>query len=196
MGADIEIMLDANAGYDPTSAIVVGRAAERLGVYWLEEPILADDLPGYAHACAAPSMTSASRRARENSPARGSGLSSNRACWTVAQPDIARAGGFTGCRRIAALADAYNIAVCPHTGASGPICIAASMHLSAAIPRFQYFEDMYIRNLLHDMLARPLPAQRDSMITLSDEPGLGLALDEDKLRGFSRDGMGWQDVAK
>lgn len=195
VGPDIEIMLDANAGYDPTSAIVVGRAAERLGVYWLEEPVLADDLPGYARvrgavkdiriAAGEGEFTSAGFR-----PFFEQGL------LDVAQPDIARAGGFTGCRRIAALADAYNIAVCPHTGASGPICIAASMHLSAAIPRFRYFEDMYIRNPLHDMLASPLPAQRDSVIALTDEPGLGLALDEDKLRGFSRDGMGWQDVAK
>jgi L-alanine-DL-glutamate epimerase-like enolase superfamily enzyme len=67
------------------------------------------------------------------------------------------------------------------------------MHLSAAIPRFRYFEDMYIRNPLHDVLATPLPAQRDSVITLTDEPGLGLALDDEKLRGFSRDGAGWRD---
>lgn len=191
VGPDIEIMLDANAGYDPVSAIVVGRAAERLGVYWLEEPVLADDLPGYARVRAAVKDIRLAAGEGEFTSA-GFRPFFEKGLLDVAQPDIARAGGFTGCRRIAAYADAYNIAVCPHTGASGPICIAASMHLSAAIPQFRYFEDMYIRNPLHDMLAQPLPAQRDSVITVSNAPGLGVMLDDDALGRFARGGQGWQ----
>jgi L-alanine-DL-glutamate epimerase-like enolase superfamily enzyme len=192
IGGDIEIMLDANAGYDPTSAIVVGRAAEKLGIYWLEEPVLADDLPGYARVRSAVKDIRIAAGEGEFTSA-GFRPFFEQGLLDIAQPDIARAGGFTGCRRIAALADAYNIAVCPHTGASGPICIAASMHLSAAITQFRYFEDMYIRNPLHDILAQPLPAQRDSIITVSDAPGLGVSLDEEALKRYGRANEGWQD---
>lgn len=191
VGNDIQIMLDANAGYDPTSAIVVGRAAGKLGIYWLEEPVLADDLPGYARVRSAVKDIRIAAGEGEFTSA-GFRPFFEQGLLDIAQPDIARAGGFTGSRRIAALADAYNIAVCPHTGASGPICIAASMHLSAAIPQFLYFEDMYIHNPLHDMLAAPLPAQQDSIITLTDAPGLGMDIDETALLRFARGGAGWQ----
>ena len=187
VGSDIELMLDANAGYDPTSAIQVGREAEKLGIYWIEEPVLADDLPGYARvrkglkdiriAAGEGEFTSAGFR-----PFFEQGL------LDVAQPDIARAGGFTGCRRIAALANAYNIAVAPHTGASGPVCIAASVHLGAAIPNFLTFEDMYIYNPLHEMLSSPLTPQVDGRMAVPTTPGLGFKLDDDALRRFSRHG--------
>jgi L-alanine-DL-glutamate epimerase-like enolase superfamily enzyme len=190
VGSGVDITLDANAGYDATSAIQVGRAAEKLGVYWIEEPVVADDLPGYARvrsalkdiriAAGEAEFTSAGFR-----PFFEQGL------LDVAQPDIARAGGFTGCRRIAALANAYNVAVCPHTGASGPLCIAASMHLAAAIPNFLMFEDMYIRNPLLEILARPLPALQDGEIKLGMEPGLGVELSDDAVAKYGRDG-GWR----
>ena len=177
VGGDIELMLDANAGYDPTSAIQVGRAAEKIGIYWIEEPVLADDLPGYARvrsglkdiriAAGEGEFTSAGFR-----PFFEQGI------LDVAQPDIARAGGFTGCRRIAALANAYNIAVAPHTGASGPVCIAASVHLGAAIPNFLTFEDMYIYNPLHEILASPLAPQVGGKMAVPTAPGFGITLND------------------
>ena len=105
VGANVDIMLDANSGYDAPTAIAVGRHAEKLGVFWLEEPVVPDDLPGYQ---------------RIRNALNGVRLAAGEGEFTVAgfrpfleaglldivQPDIARAGGFTGCRRIAALADA------------------------------------------------------------------------------------------
>jgi L-alanine-DL-glutamate epimerase-like enolase superfamily enzyme len=51
----------------------------------------------------------------------------------IIQPDIAWAGGFTECRRIAALAHAYNMMVAPHAFSSA-ITLVAAMHLLASIP--------------------------------------------------------------
>lgn len=191
IGGDIEIMLDANAGYDPASAIAVGRAAEKLGIYWLEEPVLADNLPGYARVRSALKDVRLAAGEGEFTSA-GFRPFFEQGLLDIAQPDIARAGGFTGCRRIAAYADAYNIPVCPHTGASGPICIAASMHLAAAIPQFLYFEDMYIHNPLHDILQAPLPVQQGSRITVPDAPGLGVSLNDEALMRYARGAQGWQ----
>ena len=135
VGANVDIMLDANSGYDAPTAIAVGQHAEKLGVFWLEEPVVPDDLPGYKRirdavkgvrlAAGEGEFTAAGFR-----PFLDAGL------LDVVQPDIARVGGFTGCRRVAALADVYNVAVAPHTGASGPICIAASLHFAAATRAF------------------------------------------------------------
>lgn len=195
VGNDIEIMLDANSAYDVTSAIQLGRAAEKLGVFWLEEPVMPDNLDGYLKVKSALS---------DIRIAAGEGEFTNagfrelfiRGLIDIAQPDIARAGGFTGLRRIAALADAFDIPMCPHTGASGPVCIAASMQVSAAIPKFLYFEDMFLDNPLHQILDRPLPVQKGSVITMNDEPGLGLRYDEQKLQKFSVNGAGWKSCQR
>ena len=60
----------------------------------------------------------------------------------IIQPDLARTGGITEGRKIAAMADTYYIPVAPHNP-NGPICTLASMHLCFAIPNFlilEYFE--------------------------------------------------------
>ncbi|HEY9279030.1 MAG TPA: mandelate racemase/muconate lactonizing enzyme family protein [Eoetvoesiella sp.] len=190
VGNDIELMLDANAGYDATSAIQVGRAAEKLGIYWLEEPVLADDLGGYARVRSAVKDI---RIAAGEGEFTSSGFRPffEQGLLDIAQPDIARAGGFTGCRRVAAYANAYNIAVAPHTGASGPICIAASLHLGAAIPNFLIFENMYIYNPLLEIFSEPIAQPVKSQIAVPTKPGLGIALDNEQLKRFSRNG-GWR----
>ena len=187
VGSKVDVMLDANSGYDAPTAIAVGQHAEKLGVFWLEEPVVPDDLAGY-------------RRIR--SALKGVRLAAGEGEFTVAgfrpfleeglldvvQPDIARAGGFTGCRRIAALADAYNVAVAPHTGASGPVCIAASLHFAAATPRFLIFENMYIDNPLHEILAQPLPQPKSGVIAAPTAPGLGVELNAAAVKRFLRKG--------
>jgi L-alanine-DL-glutamate epimerase-like enolase superfamily enzyme len=185
VGPDVDIMLDANSGYDAPSAINVGLHAEKLRMYWLEEPVVPDDLPGYRRIRSA--VKSVRLAAGEGEfmsggfrPFLEEGL------LDVVQPDIARCGGFTGCRRVAALADAYNVAVAPHTGASGPICIAASLHFAAATPRLLTFEHMYIYNPLHEMLAAPLPQPKNGTIVAPTAPGIGVELDENALKRFLR----------
>lgn len=189
VGANVDVMLDANSGYDAPTAIAVGLHAETLGMFWLEEPVVPDDLPGYRR------IRSALRNVRL---AAGEGEFSvagfrpflEEGLLDVVQPDIARAGGFTGCRRIAALAGAYNVAVAPHTGASGPICIAASLHFAGATPGLLTFEHMYIHNPLHAILTQPLPQPKAGVIAVPTTPGIGVELDSDAVRRFTRKGSG------
>ncbi len=185
VGSEIDLMLDANSGYDPTTAIQLGRAAERLGIYWLEEPVHPDDLPGYRRVRGAlKDIRLAAGEGEFNAagflPFLEQGL------LDVVQPDIARCAGFTGSRRVAALASAYNVAVAPHTGASGPVCIAATLHLAAAVPNLLTFEDMYIHNPLQAILSEPLPKQADGRIGVPLAPGLGVALNDESLARFGR----------
>jgi len=184
-GSGIDIMLDANSGYDPTSAIQIGRAAERLGIYWLEEPVHPDDLPGYRRVRSA--LKDVRLAAGEGEfTAAGFLPFLEQGLLDVVQPDIARCAGFTGSRRVAALASAYGVQFAPHTGASGPVCIAATLHLAAAVPNLLTFEDMYIHNPLHAVLLKPLPKQTGGRMAMLPGPGLGVALDEEQLTKFSR----------
>jgi L-alanine-DL-glutamate epimerase-like enolase superfamily enzyme len=185
VGSGVDIMLDANSGYDAPTAIAVGLHAEKLGMFWLEEPVVPDDISSYRRIRSA--LRSVRLAAGEGEfTAAGFRPFLEDGLLDVVQPDIARAGGFTGCRRIAALAGAYNIAVAPHTGASGPICIAASLHFAAATPGLLTFEHMYIYNPLHEMLAQPLPQPKSGVIAVPTTPGIGAEIDGAALERFLR----------
>lgn len=131
VGPQVEIMLDANGAYDAATAIRVARQLEPLDIAWLEEPVPPDDVSGY-------------ELIRKNTSIPLAGGESEfgvfgfrdlieRRAIDVLQPDIARVGGFTAARRVAALAHAYNLAYAPHTGFSGGIAHLASLHLAAEL---------------------------------------------------------------
>lgn len=91
----------------------------------------------------------------------------------VVQPDIMHGGGFTELRRIAALAETYQVMVAPHNP-GGPVCMAASMHLSAAVPNFLVLEQINPDRELRDLASSPAPELRDGHVHLTDAPGLGM----------------------
>jgi L-alanine-DL-glutamate epimerase-like enolase superfamily enzyme len=186
VGPHVEIMLDANSGYDAATAVAVARAGERLGMSWLEEPVPPDDLPGYRRVRAGTGL----RLAAGESAFTAGGFREflEAGLLDVVQPDIARAGGFTGCRRIAALAGAYNVAIAPHTGASGPLCVAASLQFAAAVPGFLVFEHVYLDHPLAPVLTPSLPRPIAGFVDVPARPGLGFDLDRDAVGRFRRRG--------
>ena len=99
------------------------------------------------------------------------------------QPDIGLAGGFTEMRKIAAMADAYHVAVQPHNCA-GPICSAATLHLVATLPNFvvQEWFPWWEDGRGGIVTTPPEGAERDGRIQIPDTPGLGLELDEAYMR--------------
>lgn len=94
----------------------------------------------------------------------------------IIQPDIMHGGGFTELRRIAALAETYQVAVAPHNP-GGPICTAASMHLAASLPNFLVLEQIEPDRALRDKACSVPPRLDDGCLHLSDAPGLGLQPD-------------------
>lgn len=180
VGPDVDIMLDANGVYRADEAIVLSRKLVPLDIRWLEEPVPADDLYGYRKLAAAqPGVPLAGGEAEYVAsgflPFLEGGI------YSVVQPDVARAGGITATRRIALLADAYNVPYAPHTGASAALCISASLHLAAALPNFTIHEHMYVHQPLQDLVGA-LPAPRNGVIDVPTGPGLGVEVDEDDLR--------------
>ncbi|MGZ5176543.1 MAG: mandelate racemase/muconate lactonizing enzyme family protein, partial [Burkholderiales bacterium] len=101
VGPRVDVMLDANSGYDAPTAVIVGQHAEKLGMFWLEEPVVPDDLQGYRRIRDAVKSVRLAAGEGEFTVA-GFRPFLEEGLLDVVQPDIARAGGFTGCRRIAA----------------------------------------------------------------------------------------------
>jgi galactonate dehydratase len=98
----------------------------------------------------------------------------------ILMPDITRCGGIGEMKRIATMAEAYNIPIAPHNP-NGPISTIAAAHVMASIPNFFYQEFMATDVAWRDAcLSRPLPI-REGVYELGDEPGLGFDLVEEEL---------------
>lgn len=119
----------------------------------------------------------------------------------IAQPDIAHAGGVSECRRIAAMAEAYDIAFAPHCPI-GPIALAACLHLAAATPNFVIQEMSLgihyngpsedLATLIHNP---ELFTVDDGTVGIPSGPGLGVNIDEDAVRAMARDPHRWRNPA-
>ena len=99
---------------------------------------------------------------------------------TIVQPDVCYAGGITELRLIAGMAESYYTPLAPHNP-QGPCSLAASLQIAACIPNFLAQEGGDREYL--DLLAEPLPPVVGGYRLLPTGPGLGITIDEDKLRG-------------
>lgn len=193
VGDRLTLMVDCNQGWRmpwdtraPWSfkdALEVARALEPLGVHWMEEPLHRADREGMRRLADATAIRIAGgEMTRELSEFRD--LIAGR-CIDVLQPDAALVGGLTGLRRVAMMAREAGVAFTPHSWTNG-IGVLANAHLAAGIGEATWLE------FPHDppewSTARrdfPLVApvsQRDGVLVLGEAPGLGIALDEVRLR--------------
>ncbi len=116
----------------------------------------------------------------------------------VIQPDLSHAGGLWECRKIAAMAEAYDVVVAPHCPL-GPIAFAASLQLAGCTPNFLLQEqalDLHApgpANVGLSYLRDPAAFRfAGGQVPLPTGPGLGIAIDEDKVRAAAKVGHNWK----
>ncbi|KAJ7461157.1 enolase C-terminal domain-like protein [Mycena latifolia] len=114
-------------------------------------------------------------------------------CIDIVQPDLAHAGGISEARRIAAMAETYDIGVAPHCPL-GPVAFAACLQLGFATPNFVICEmswKMHYNAGEHDLLTYLLNpsvfAVREGMVSLLEGAGLGIEVDEAYVRAEDRE---------
>ena len=100
IGPGIEIMIDVNMGWDADTAIQMGRKFEEYDIYWLEEPVIAEDFAGYRRIAAALDMRMVGGESHFR-PLRPAAVLRASRSLPILQPDPMR-GGFTDLRKIAA----------------------------------------------------------------------------------------------
>lgn len=96
----------------------------------------------------------------------------------IVQPDVTWAGGITECRRIAALAAAWNLPCVPHVFSTG-VSLAANLHFIASIPNGRWLEyDCNPNPLREELIGGRLRIGPTGQVALPGGPGLGIELDE------------------
>ena len=185
VGSDLKIMVDVQYAFpDADTCLAAIRGWEEYDLFFLETPLPADDLAGYA------------RLSREQPIpiAAGEWLATrfeflelmDHGGIRVAQPDIGRVGGLTEARRVCDAARDRGIIIVPHAWKTG-ISIAAAAHLARVTPHCPFFEFLPAE-LCESHLRRELvvggPQLINGLIQIPDVPGLGVELNRDALVRF------------
>ena len=102
----------------------------------------------------------------------------------IAQPDVARSGGMTEIRRIAALTSAHGVRLAPHAWGSG-VLFAASMHVAMSAPNCHILEvTQGYMPMMWELFNEPFDIRPDGTVHAPDRPGLGFTLRADALDRF------------
>jgi L-alanine-DL-glutamate epimerase-like enolase superfamily enzyme len=181
IGPDVLLMLDANnAWWDVPTALRFMERYAPYDPYWIEEPFSPDQIENHAKLAAATPVPVATGEI-EAGRWRFKEILDKQAA-SIVQPDALVCGGITEFRKIAALADAYGVMICPHWFAD------VHVHLVAASGNGQfveYFPGTKIFNFSelidHQLEVRP------GGLALPDRPGLGYAFDEKAIARFQSD---------
>jgi galactonate dehydratase len=176
IGRHVDLALDFHGRVSPAMAPRLAQALEPFQPFFLEEPVLPGDTAALRDLSGRTTIPIAAGE-RLFTRWQFQELIEQRAV-AVVQPDLSHCGGIAEARKIAAMAESRNIAIAPHCPL-GPIALAASLQLAACTPNFLIQEHL---TLGEGLLREPFRVV-DGLWAVPDGPGLGIEIDEEKLRG-------------
>lgn len=192
----MDVGLDFHGRVHKPMAKQLAKMLEPLGLLFLEEPLLSENPEGLAQLAGLVSTPIALGERLYSrwdfKPFLTSGA------VDIIQPDLSHAGGLSEGRRIAAMAEAFDVAVAPHCPL-GPLALAACLQLAATAPNV-VLQEMSIGihyNQGHDLysfMVDPTPLTPvDGTLLIPTGPGLGIEIDEAAVREAARTPHRWRN---
>lgn len=169
VGPGFEIMVDANQAFAVDDAIRRARLYEPADLAWFEEPLPADDVEGHVRLCASTSLPVAVGESLYSLGQFRDYL--QRGACSVVQVDVGRIGGITPWLKVAHLAEAFNVAVCPH------FLMELHVSLSAAVPNGRWVEFIPQLDEITEVAMRIVEGHGEP----SSQAGLGIMWDWDEI---------------
>ncbi|MBC9929509.1 galactonate dehydratase [Chitinophaga qingshengii] len=181
VGEDIDIMVDCHARPSPLMGLQFAKALEPYGLYFFEEPCWPETMEDIARIQRAVKTPIASGERLVGVSAFREML--EKRAVSVIQPDITHCGGLSEVRRIAALAEAYRVAVAPHNP-QGPVSTAASIELGFATPSYAICESVHNDvPWREEVVSEGFTVEKKGRIVKPNHrPGLGIEINEDAVK--------------
>ena len=190
VGPKVGLMLDANHGYDVSEAIELGRRVADCDIGWFEEPVVPEDLAGYAEV-------------RRGQPIPVAGGETWFTRWNfrdvftaravdIVQPDICAVGGLSEAKKVADMAAAFGVRCVPHVWGTG-VGLATALQLLAVLPHNPPRHTPLEPLLEFDRSEHPFrqavltaPIEHvGGVVRVPEGPGLGIAIDRTALERFA-----------
>ena len=190
-GRDIDLCIEVHRRLAPYEAVQFGSAIESSHPLFLEDPVTPDNFDEISYV-AEKIMIPIATGERMTSLWEFQMLASRQGAQ-IFRPDVCMAGGISGARKIAAVAEAFHIGLAPHNPLSA-VSTAACLQIGATSSTFviqelpaHLWRDSSAANLAVGMLREGTPIY-DGMgfLTIGDAPGLGVTLRPDAAERFPR----------
>ncbi len=191
VGPEVCIMMDANCAYNASTARRILLECESARIHFFEEPLAPENIEGYREL---KNLTATYLACGENVFGKigyRDWISTGAA--DIMQPDLMSSGGFTECKKIAALAQAWGVMLIPHVWGSG-IGLAASLQFIASLPPAPLSLHPEEPMLEYDQSAHPFRedlifnaiAMRDGRVPIPQKPGIGVEVNRDVIEQYRR----------
>lgn len=196
LGNDFGIAVDFHGRVHQAMARVLMKELEPYHLMFIEEPVLIENIEAFAELRKHTSTPIAT--GERNFSRWGFKEILTRGIADIIQPDLCHAGGIFEVRKIAAMAECFDVAVAPHCPL-GPIALAASLQLDFCTPNaviqeqslgIHYNQGTELLDYLED---RSVFAYKDGVVFRNRLPGLGITVDEEKVREASLKGHNWKN---
>jgi galactonate dehydratase len=178
VGVEVDLGLEIHRNLGPDEAVVLARELAPFRILYYEDPVAPESLAALRYVARHVDIPIATGE-RCHSLFQFKELLDTGAVALI-RPDLSLAGGFTQCRKIAALAEAGFVGVFPHL-MGGPVNLAAYVQFGAAIPNYALMESGSAA--LDEIVDAPL-ASAGGYVAVPDRPGIGVELREDRLGKF------------
>jgi galactonate dehydratase len=194
VGNNFKIAVDFHGRLHKGMACVLARELEPYNLMFIEEPVLSENYEAIKDL-----------RKYSTPIALGERLFSrwdykhiiDEGLVDIIQPDLSHAGGISETKKIAVMAEAYDIAVAPHAPI-GPINLAAALQLDGCTPNAIiqeqslniHYNEKY--DLLYYVKNKDIFNYKDGYVNIPDKPGLGIEIDEEKVVTMSKDSHNWK----
>ena len=175
VGSRADILFGTHGQFTAGGAIRLAKAIEPYDPLWFEEPVPPDMPEVMAQVARATSIPVATGE-RLTTRFEFGRVIENRAA-SILQPDLGRSGGIFETKKIAAHAETFHIQIAPHCYC-GPIVGAANIQLAVTLPNFLILESIKTWDGFHGELLKKKIEWQDGHVIPSEEPGLGVELDE------------------
>lgn len=162
LGQGVDIMVDVNMAWTADEAIVVGRRLDEHAIYWLEEPVVAEDFAGYFRI--ADALTTRVVGGESHFTRYDLRPFFETPKIPILQPDVMR-GGLTELRKIASAADMHGLTIAPHLFPELMVQLMASIPNGHVLEYVDFLDDLWVEPVLPE----------NGIIRAPERPGHGLA---------------------
>ncbi len=196
-GPDFDVAIDFHGRVHKGMAKTLARELEPYNPLFIEEPVLPENNEALREiACATTTPIAVGERMYTRW---GFKEVLSQGYVDIVQPDLSHAGGILETRKIAAMAEAFDVAVAPHCPL-GPIALASSLQLDACTPNaFIQEQSLGIHynsgaDLLDYLQDPGVFVYEDGFVPILAGPGLGIDINEEKVREAAKVGHHWRTV--
>ena len=196
LGYDMDIAVDFHGRVHKSMAKVLAKELEQYHLMFIEEPVLAENIEALRDIV---NVTSTPIATGERMFSRWDFKRILTAGYVdIVQPDLSHAGGISECKKIANMAEAFDVALAPHCPL-GPIALASCVQIDTCCPNaFIQEQSLGIHynkgGELYEYLKDPSVFQyKEGFVDIPQGPGLGIEINEERIREVAVEGHNWKN---